>query len=231
MSAYPHVPSYLVKNTAVEAAVSRMRQLLSRSIMLLMLVLGLLLAGRAATASADVGQTLAADDPNLHTFELSTSAVINLASIADVSRPVEIDIMPGNAQNLIHAGSDSLVSVALLSSLDLFVPSVVRQETIRLAGAPVTSKGPPNTPLETDPRSRLRPGTPFLCETRDVNGDRLDDLVCFVQSSQMDLTPGATTADLVAQTYNGDLLVGQDEIEVVEFSINSEIFLPLILVD
>ncbi len=231
MSAYPHIRPHLVKYTAAEAVVSSMRHLLGRSLILLMLLLGLLLAGRPATASADVRQTLAAGEPNLHAFELSASEAKNLSSMSDVTRNVEIDIMPGNAQNLIHAGSSSLVSVALLSSPDLFVPSVVRQETIRLAGAPVTSKGLPDTPLEADPRSRLRPGTPFLCETRDVNHDRLDDLVCFVQISQMDLPPGATTANLVAQTYNGDFLTGEDEIEVVALNISSEIFLPAIRAD
>jgi hypothetical protein len=95
----------------------------------------------------------------------------------------------------------------------------------------VTSKDSPNTPLEADPRSRLRPGTPFLCETRDVNGDRLDDLVCFVQISQMDLPTGAATANLVAQTYNGDFLTGQDEIEVVALNVSSEIFMPVIRTD
>ncbi len=77
----------------------------------------------------------------------------------------------------------------------------------------------------------LSAANPFPCEARDVNGDGLDDLICHVQTSQMNLPMGVSTADLVVRTHDGDLLVGEDAVEVIELSSNSEIFLAVIPTD
>ena len=58
----------------------------------------------------------------------------------------------------------------------------------------------------------LSAANPFPCEARDVNGDGLDDLICHVQTSQMNLPMGVSTADLVVRTHDGDLLVGENAV-------------------
>ncbi len=146
-------------------------------------------------------------------------------------REVEINIAPDDAQNLLHAGSDSLIPVALLSSPTLLVPAEVSPSTIRLAGARVRSVGRPNIPIGIEPPMHLSATNPFPCEARDVNGDGLDDLICHVQTSQMNLPMGVSMADLVVRTHDGDLLVGEDAVEVIELSSNSEIFLAVIPTD
>jgi len=112
--------------------------------------------------------------------------------------PVVIDIMPGSPENTINVGSPGVLPVAILSSQDLDATEV-NPETIFLSSAPVRFAGQSGSPL---------------CQERDVNGDGLTDLVCNVETATfMDL--GEAEAELTAETFEGEPIVGTDIIRVV----------------
>ncbi len=111
----------------------------------------------------------------------------------------EIDIRPGDAQNIVYAGKSGVVPMAVLSSLSLDAPAEIDPTSVRLAGAAVMLNGA---------------GEP-LCRSKDVNRDGLDDLVCHIQANQLDLHTGETVATLIARTHDGDILIGQDGIRLM----------------
>jgi len=114
-------------------------------------------------------------------------------------RNVGIDIKPGSDPNSINLGSNGVVPVAILGSVD-FDAATVNPLTVTLAGAAAKLKG--------------HSGNSGSLE--DVNGDGYLDLVVQVYTTSLLLTPGDTEAVLNAYTYTGlTFLTGSDVIRIV----------------
>jgi len=114
--------------------------------------------------------------------------------------PVDIDIKPGSYPNSINLGSNGVVPVAILSSLE-FDALTVDPETVTLAGAGVAVRGK---------------GNKLLASEEDVDGDGLLDLSLKVETENLD--PGTFQdgyAILEGATYDGDPIEGYDEITIV----------------
>jgi hypothetical protein len=129
------------------------------------------------------------------TFYSYTGAQINLAEPSTV---VQIDIKPGNEDNIINLGSNGVIPVAILSSAD-FDATTVDPTTIELAGAEVAVRGKGTLTIE-----------------KDVNGDGLIDLEVKVETENLD--PGIEqdgSATLTGETYDGVEITGSDDITIV----------------
>lgn len=112
---------------------------------------------------------------------------------------VSLDIKPGSSQNTINLSSAGVVPAAILST-STFSAKTIDPDTLFLAGAPVGVAGKSGK---------------FLCVTRDVNGDNLDDLVCDFDTAQFLIHTGDTLADVVGKTVAGVPIHGQDIIRIV----------------
>jgi hypothetical protein len=113
---------------------------------------------------------------------------------------VTIDIKPGSDDNSINLGSFGVVPVAILSS-DTFDATTVKPETVTLAGAGVAMRGN---------------GNKYLANQEDVNGDGLIDLICKIETENLD--PGSFQdggAFLNGTTTNGVAIEGFDLITIV----------------
>jgi hypothetical protein len=112
---------------------------------------------------------------------------------------LSIDIKPGSSQNTINLSSSGVIPVAMLST-STFSATTIDPNTLFLAGAQVGMAG--------------RSGR-YLCQTREVNGDNLDDLVCDFDTAQFLIHVGDTLAELVGKTFAGVPVRGQDVIRIV----------------
>jgi hypothetical protein len=110
---------------------------------------------------------------------------------------VRIDIQPGSATNTIRLGADRTTLAAILSTAD-FDARTVNPATVTLAGAPVKTR---------------RNGS-FLFTFRDVNRDRIQDMVMEFENSALQLTPTDTQAVLDGQTFAGVQVRGVDSVIV-----------------
>lgn len=113
---------------------------------------------------------------------------------------VSIDIKPGSYPNAINLRSHGMVPVAILSE-EQFDATTVDPDTVELAGASVEVRGKSNK---------------YMAHEEDVNGDGLVDLV--VQVATENLDPGSFQdgyAILTAETFDGQLIEGMDEITIV----------------
>jgi len=135
-------------------------------------------------------------DPDSSYRKVSTNMTIDV-----VDRLVDIDIKPGSSPNSINLGSNGVVPVAILSS-ETFDATQVDPETVTLAGSGVAVRGK---------------GNKYLAHQEDVNDDGLTDLVCQVETENLD--PGTFqngSATLLAYAYDGSLYIGgSDEITIV----------------
>ena len=150
--------------------------------------------------------------PGNHTIGVYTSSIIMwqptggtitsdgaVITVVDIL-PVDIDIKPGSYPNSINLGSNGVVPVAILSS-ETFDATQVDPETVELAGAGVAVRGK---------------GNKYLAHEEDVNEDGLLDLVCQVETENLD--PGTFQdglAKLTGITYDGQEIEGWDEITIV----------------
>jgi len=145
----------------------------------------------ASGAVAAIGQTKV-DDTNIKIF--------GLAYMSDAVIAVDIDIKPGSFPNPINLGSNGLVPVAILSSVD-FDATTVDESTVELAGAMVAIRG----------KNR------YLAAVEDVNGDQLPDLVCHVETQNLvdeDMFQDGY-ALVTGETFLGQSFEGWDEITIV----------------
>lgn len=113
---------------------------------------------------------------------------------------VDIDIKPGSYPNAINLGSKGVVPVAILSNPS-FKATSVDPDTLVLGGTSVAVRG------KTD-RS--------MAHEEDVNGDGRVDLVCQVETENLD--PGIMhtgIAILTAKTYGGQPIQGKDKVTIV----------------
>ena len=119
---------------------------------------------------------------------------------------VEIDIKPGSDPNSINLCSSGNVPVAILGTDDYDVLDFVTgvdPDTITLADASVRTVGK---------------GNKLMCHEDDVNSDGLWDLVCQIPTVDLTVELGITdtTAELNAQTYEGNPVAGSDAIRIVK---------------
>lgn len=105
---------------------------------------------------------------------------------------VSIDIKPGEFPNSINLQSAGVVPVAILGSATLDV-ATIDPATVRLAGAAATS----------------------ACGIEDVTADRVPDLVCRVETKDLQLNQESTRGSLEARTFDGRQLVGDDSVRIV----------------
>lgn len=112
---------------------------------------------------------------------------------------VEIDIKLGSYPNSVNLGSKGVIPVAILSS-PCFDAATVDEITVELAGAGVAIRGKSH----------------YLASVEDVNGDGLPDLVCHVETENLD--PGEFQDGFVritGETFDGWRIEGWDEISIV----------------
>ena len=113
---------------------------------------------------------------------------------------VDIDIKPGSDPNSINLSSAGVIPVAILSSAT-FDATTVDPATVSLAGAEIKVAGKSGK---------------YLSHEEDVNDDGLLDLVCQVLITEdWAIEPGETIAELIAETYDGQSIRGEDAISIV----------------
>jgi hypothetical protein len=113
---------------------------------------------------------------------------------------VDIDIKPGSYPNAVNLDSQGIIPVAILSSPS-FKATTVDPDTVVLGGANVAVRGKANK---------------SMAHQEDVNGDGLPDLVCQVETENLD--PGVLQtgyAILTGKTYSGQPIQGKDKVKIV----------------
>ena len=133
--------------------------------------------------------------PDLTTFVATTGRLL----LGLQSKKVSIDIRPHNATNSIYLRSQGDFRVAILGTAT-FDASQVDPATVVFAGA--------------SPKLRAKRNR-YACRLEDVNGDRLQDLVCVIPISQLELQGADTAAMLTATTYAGQAIAGIDAVKVI----------------
>ena len=136
-------------------------------------------------------------DTGLLTFTAMSN--VTFSAIVRDTLTVAIDVKPGSYPNSVNLGSNGVVPVAILSSPD-FDATTVDESTVELAGASVAIRGKNH----------------YLASQKDVNGDGSLDLVCQVNTDNLD--PGTFQDGLVClrgQTFDGRCIEGWDEIAIV----------------
>ena len=115
-------------------------------------------------------------------------------------KSVMIDIKPDDEQNSINLSSAGVIAVAILSS-ESFDATAVNPDSIQLEGASVKIAGKSNK---------------YLCHTEDVNADGLIDLLCQINTNQLQIQPGQSVCVLKAKTNEGISIKGDDIIRIVK---------------
>jgi hypothetical protein len=130
---------------------------------------------------------------------------VNLQQISSGANEVTIDIKPGNKQNRIMIASrgSASVQVAMLSTADFDAPAQVDKNSLTFGA----------TGDENSLRRRFLIGTPD-CRARDVNRDRIKDLVCSFLIEKTGFKVGDTVGILKGQTVDGSFLEGRDLVQI-----------------
>jgi len=132
--------------------------------------------------------------PTLSRWHIDTSSGGSATVVSAGRLPVKI--------RLTRAGDPKadakLVSVAVLSSKDFDAPADIDRASLRLAGAPVR-------------KTRDAAGKEQLaCQARDVNNDKIADLVCEVEAPRLDSSKEREALRLEAMTHHGWGIAGSD---------------------
>ena len=122
------------------------------------------------------------------------------------ARQIKIDIKPGDLLNVINLGSDGSVPIAILSDAS-FDATKVSPASIIFSGAGVKN----HTVKQT-----------FSCLKKDVNADGRLDLLCKIETRDLDLHPGDTVALLTATTFDGEAIAGMDFVAIRNWPRESE---------
>ena len=122
------------------------------------------------------------------------------AAVVDTTRfPLKIVVQPGAKPNVVKSG---IVSVAILSSSSFDAPEEIESSSIRLAQVSVR--------MVRDKEGKEQPA----CEKRDINGDKLADLVCEVELLKLPSGQRETRLVLVAETRSGLRVTGSDSVRI-----------------
>lgn len=137
-----------------------------------------------------------ASSPSWQAGEDESWAIDNVkVALNDVYKPVAIDMKPGGIQNSINPKNQGVVQVAVLSN-STFNATNVDPTTLRFENGSPT-------------------GAPVHASFRDVNGDRIADLVVQFRSQDTGILCGNTSVTLVGKTYDGLDIRGSDFISTV----------------
>jgi Tol biopolymer transport system component len=143
------------------------------------------------------GVTLTVSDPSGETDTAETTVTVTVI-------PVTIDIKPGADPNNINLGSNGAVPVAFLTD-ETFDAATIDPLTITLAGHDfyglVKMRGKKNA----EPQVSLV----------DVDGDGDLDLLAHLETENLALEPTATVCTLGALTYSGEVVQGEDSVNIV----------------
>ncbi len=108
---------------------------------------------------------------------------------------IEMDIRPGNAQNIINLRSRMQIAIAILTT-DTFDAATVDTNTVRF-GATGTEVAPVRLVLD------------------DVDGDGDSDMLLFFRIEGAGIECGDTSASLSGMAFNGQAIEGTDSITIV----------------
>lgn len=111
---------------------------------------------------------------------------------------VKIDIKPGSFPNSINLKSKGVIPVAVFGTNEFNVSSI-DPATVTLSGAPI----------------KLAANSKPIFSIKDVDGDGLADLMAHMNSADLRLNSGDTTATLVGKTFDGIIIYGIDSVKIV----------------
>jgi hypothetical protein len=117
----------------------------------------------------------------------------------DESSSMQIDLKPGDEENVMTARSGRVIPVGLMGSASLDVDSI-NPRTIRLQGVGVMLVGKSDK---------------SLCRKTDLNADGHLDLLCDVRTTGFRVGEGVYTIVIKAETYNKAYLRGEDKLKIV----------------
>lgn len=140
----------------------------------------------------------------VRTFDGRSASITQTVQVRTQSA-VTIDIKPGNKHNriMIESRSSASVQVAILSTADFNAPAQVDKNSLTFGA----------TGDENSLRRRSLIGTPD-CRVRDVNRDRIKDLVCSFLIGKTGFKLGDSVGILKGQTVDGTLLEGRDSVVI-----------------
>ncbi|MGH8615164.1 MAG: hypothetical protein ACREYF_24860, partial [Gammaproteobacteria bacterium] len=142
------------------------------------------------TFDLDVKVGCRATDPRTGEIRETTGGVMSV--VPEAFRKVEIDVIPGFAENHLVPSSELPLAVAILASKD-FSPSQTICESVKLGKASAA-----------------------FCLDGDTNSDGLTDRVVVLKAvRETGIVCGSTELDLTARTSTGEHILGTDSIETV----------------
>ncbi len=112
---------------------------------------------------------------------------------------MQVDLVPGSADNTVNPSQGRSIIVAVLGSKRLDVGDI-NPRTLRLKGADVLLVGKSDK---------------SLCRQQDINGDGLLDLVCEMRTTGFRVEEGEYRILIEAETYDKASLKGEDRLRVV----------------
>ncbi len=115
------------------------------------------------------------------------------------SATMQVDLVPGSAENTVNPSQGRSIEVAVLGSKQLDVGDI-NPRTLRLKGADVLLVGKSDK---------------SLCRLHDINGDGLLDLVCEMRTTGFRVDEGEYRILIEAETYDKASLKGEDRLRVV----------------
>jgi len=122
--------------------------------------------------------------------------VIGLTGTGLAFIPVAIDIKPGDSTDSINPGSKGNIPVAVLSSRTFDAVARIDQTSLTFG------------------RSGDESSLAF-CNTEDVNGDGLPDLVCHFNTQRTGFVSGDAVGVLMGKTVDGIPVRGTDSVRIV----------------
>ncbi len=120
-------------------------------------------------------------------------------------RAVVIDVKPGDSQNVINMGSNGVIPVAFLSSAT-FDSTTINPALVALRGEDFSSGLV---------RMRGKNGSVPQATITDVDGDGLADLLVHIETEKLADQDLQTKIELGAQTWDGEVVLGQDTLTVL----------------
>ncbi len=116
----------------------------------------------------------------------------------EVENAMQVDIRPGQDDNIVDPRAGRVIPLAILSSAALD-PNDINPRTITLEGVGVLLVGKSDK---------------SLCHQQDINGDERLDLICNVHITGYRVAPGEYRIRVEAETYDKLRLNGDDRIRV-----------------
>jgi hypothetical protein len=125
----------------------------------------------------------------------ATSSVLSDTGPASM----DIDILPGNAENTIDIGKQRLLPVAILGS----------------ANFDINDFNPRTLKLKAVGQNLVGKSDKTLCRQQDINGDSYMDLLCDIKTIGFRVEPGDITVIISAGTYQRQSLRAEGVIRYI----------------